>query len=750
MLNLLHPYPLRGGIIVLLIGALWGCSQYSTNPGSVAFNNLTAKYNAYYIARTETEIAERAMGEAYQENYNQMLPILLPLDSTLAMSVRPQLENAIEKASIVAQRHQNSKWLDDSYILIGKNRLYLGQSEDGVEALRYVFTNGRDEDDKNTSLIWLMRAYTQKQDYGNALSVAEYLSQQPLNKEATRDFYLAKAYVHQRQEEYLTAVAILEQAFPLVKKGREKARLHFAAGQLYDRINQYALAADHYRAVGKNRPDYDLSFYANMSSLQNRVLLNPDVDLSGVGFDKMLRDRKNNDLKDRIYYTMGLLAERRGRYPDAIEFLQKSVASSKGNTERVPYTYLELARINYDRLENYENAQAYYDSALVSLSPQAEQYKMTSDRKKALDEFVTQMTIVRTEDSLQALAQMNPAALERKLDVIIQGEEDEKKRLLAEAQKALEASKSPSAADVGTPFINGNERRWELYDPLLVNQGKVEFRREWGSRQLEDNWRRSTKDNASFATGTQIVGNQPPGTEVTATTTPPGVPPGPQFPSDINMVKGSEPWVARREELRKSVPVSGADFAASERREEDALYKLGKIYRFDLKESTKAVTTFTRLLKDFPKTAYREEIYYLIYLSLKEGDKNRPLWKEKLLAEFPNSSYARLLNQEQLAKKDGGAIGGSANETYDKVFGIYSAGNYTEALAQAENALSLYRDSPLVEKFALLRIFLVGKVRGRDDYLQAINEFIRLYPDSSLLPRVQEMLEVTGRASIRR
>ncbi len=748
MPKILIPYVLRGSFLLLSIAALWGCSQYSTNPGSVAFNNLTAKYNAYYIARSETEIAEQAMRKAYQENYNQQLPILLPLDSTLAISVRPQLENAIEKASIVAERHQNSKWLDDSYTLIGKNRLYLGQYDDGVEALRYVFTNGRDEDDKNKALIWLMRAYTQKQDYANALSVAEYLSQQPLNKEATRDFYLAKAYVHQRQGEYLTAVAILEQAFPLIKRGTEKARLHFAAGQLYDRIDQYGLAADHYRAVGKNRPDYDLSFYADMSSLQNRVLLDPNVDLSGVGFDKMLRDRKNNDLKDRIYYTMGLLAERRGRYPDAINFLQKSVASAKGNTERVPYTYLELARINYDRLENYENAQAYYDSALVSLSPQAEQYKVTADRKKALDEFVTQMTIVRTEDSLQALAQMNPAALERKLDVIIQAEEDEKKRLLAEAQKALEASNRPSAADIGTPFISGNERRWELYDPLLVNQRKVEFRREWGSRPLEDNWRRSSKDNASFTTGTQIVGSQPPGTEVNVTTTPPGVPPG--LPAGVVMVKGSVPWLGRRDELRKGLPVSGADFTASERREEDALYKLGKIYRFDLKEPIKAVTTFTRLLKDFPETTYREEIYYLIYLSLEEGDKNRPLWKEKLLAEFPNSSYARLLNQEQLAKKDGGVIGGSATETYDKVFGLYSAGNYTEALAQAENALALYRDSPLVEKFALLRIFLVGKVRGRDDYLQAINEFIQLYPDSPLLPRVQEMLEVTGRASIRR
>ncbi len=757
MAETLKIYLLRGGLLGLLIVVAAACSQYSSNPGSVAFNNLTAKYNAYYIARTETELAERTMRAAYRDDYNQLMPILIPLDSTLGQSVQPQLDNAIKKASIVAERHQNSKWLDDSYTLIGKNRLYMGQYDDGVEALRYVFTNGRDEDDKNEALIWLMRAYTSRKDYSNALNVAEYLSQQPLNKESTRDFYLAKAYVHQEKGEYLTAAAILEQAFPLLKKGPEKARLHFVSGQLYDRLEQYALAEGHYKKVGKNRPGYDLSFYAGMNSLQNKVMLNPNADLTGVGFDKMLRDRKNADLRDRIYYTMGLLAERRGRYPDALKFLRQSVQASGAYPERVPYTYLELARINYNRLENYEAAKAYYDSALVSLPPMVEQYKTVLDRKKALDEFVTQMSIVRTEDSLQMLAQMAPAALDRKLDVIIEGEIAEKERLLLLAQRALEASNRPSASDIGTPFLSGNDRRWELYDPQRIVQGKTEFRRIYGNRVLEDNWRRSSKESTALdnnATATAL-GSGPANAQINATTTPPGVPAGNAsagLPLEATMVKGSEAWTARRDELRRNVPINGADFTASERREEDALYKLGKIYRFDLKESGKAVDMFTRLLKDFPKTSYREEIYYLIYLSLKEDDQNRPLWKEKLLTEFPNSSYAKLLNQAQIARQSDATApaDGSPGKTYDRLYGLYAAGNYTEALAQVDNALAVYRESAMADRFAILRIFLIGKVRGRDAYLQAINEFIRLYPESALLPRVQEMLEITGRASIRR
>jgi tetratricopeptide (TPR) repeat protein len=725
--------------VLVLLGAFTGCSQYSTRPGSVAFHNLTARYNAYHIARTDLSEAERTIQRSYREDYNQMLPLLLPFDSILAQPVKPQLENAIRKASIVAERHQNSKWLDNSYILLGRARLHLGQWDDGVEALRFVFANGRDENDKNESLIWLMRAYTTHGDYANALNVAEYLREQPLPAAATRDFYLGKAYVHQQQGEFLTAVAILEQTLPLVKKSVQKARLHYVSGQLYDRLGQQALANRHYGLVTRNRPSYDLAFNAEMNALQNQVLLDPRSGIASVGFEKMLRDRKNTDLQDRIYYTMGLMAERRGNYPDAIKYLHQSIGVAGARTGQVPYTYLELARIHYDRLENYEGAKAYYDSALVVLPKEAPEFRQVTERKKALDEFVTQLTIVRTEDSLQQLARMNPAALDRKIDAIIEAEEDQKREQLRQAQEALAAGNRPGPSVPGGPSLSGLDRRWELYDPLLVNQGKVEFRRLWGNRTLEDDWRRSTRDTRSFASAGQeaLAG---PGQPLTGLSAEPAT-----------MVPGSAAWLARRELLRSQVPLTDAAIAASLQREEDALYRLGKIYRFDLKEPAKAVATFSRLLQEYPATTHRDELYYLIYLSLPEQEVSRQQWKDKLLAEFPGSTYARLLNQAPRgAGAEAAGLSDNPVKSYETIYGLYAAGNYPEGLTQVEAALTVHQGSTLEDKLALLRIFLVGKVRGKEAYVQAINEFIRLYPSSSLLPRVQEMLEVTSEASTRR
>ncbi|TDE16280.1 type IX secretion system periplasmic lipoprotein PorW/SprE [Dyadobacter psychrotolerans] len=715
--------------ILLVICISTGCSQFSTKPAAIGFHNFSARYNAYFMGDQDLAEAEFAIKKAYKEDYNQLLPILIPLDSVLALPAKPQLESAIKKASIVAEKHQNSRWLDNSYIILGKSRLYLGQWADGLEALRYVYANGRDENDKNAALVVLMKAYVSRKDYSNALGVAEYLSQQPLPKASLKDFYLTKAYLHQQNSEYLTSVAILEETFPLLKKSTETARIHFAAAQMYDRLGQYALANKHYKGVTKNRPDYDLGFYSSMNSLQNRVILEPNSDLSSVGFDKMLKDRKNDDLRDRIYFTMGLLAEHQKKLPEAVDYLKKSAASSGKNQSQKAYTYLQLARINYESLEKFELAKMYYDSALTILPKDAPEYRLVSDRKRALDSFVTEFSIVSREDSLQKLAQMNPVALNNKIDAIIEAKEKarlEEEKRTQEALAAKAAIQNNVAALPGSPIQDAGQRRWELYDPALVSQGKIEFRRAWGNRVLEDDWRRSGKQNRSVAANNLAA-------QDSAST---------QAQPETGMQKGSASWVAEHEQLKKNVPLSDEMFAASQKAKEESLYKLGKIYRFDLREDERAVFTFNRVLTDYPKTIYKDEIYYLMYLTLSEEDKGKLIWKDKLLSEFPNSTYARLISKTS----DKNGIAGSGNQVkeYENIFQMYSDGNYTKALDEIEANLPSYKGGAMEDKFALLRVFLIGKVRGKEAYTQAITEFVRLYPTSTYLPRIKEMQDLSS------
>lgn len=717
-------------LFVFVIYLSASCSQYSSRPVAVGAHNFTALYNAYFLANQDLTEAEYDIRKSFKDDYNQMVPILIPMDSLLAMPVRPKLESAIKKASIVIEKHQNSKWVDNSYIVLGKSRLLLGEWGDGLEALRYVFANGKDEDDKNAALVVLMKAYISRKDYSNALGVAEYLSQQPLTKDNQRDFYLTKAFLHQQNGEYLTSVAILEEAFPLLNKSIETGRIHFAAAQMYDKLGQYGLANKHYDEVGKNHPSYDLGFYSSMNSLQNRVILDPKTDVSSVGFEKMLKDRKNDDLKDRIYYTMGLLAEHRKQLSEAVGYLQQSVATSTGaNKTQKAYTYLQLARLHYESLERFDLAKAYYDSAVAILPKEAPEYKLMSDRKRALDSFVTQYNIVSREDSLQKLAKMNPAALDNKIDDIIAAHEKARKEE-EKRQMELAARQQNTGGGAGAinSLVNGGFPRWELYDPTLMNQGKIEFKRIWGNRILEDDWRRSKKQMKSVTIASRSGGQADSSASVAAS-------------KDLEFKKGSEAWNAKHEELKKDVPVTEEMMAASQKIKEEGLYNLGKIYRFDLSEDEKAIAAFNRILGEFPKTLYKDEIYYLMYLTLPEKDANKASWKDKLMAEFPNSTYARLVNK---SASDQGHDQGSQLKEYENAYQLYANGNFEQALKNIESNLPAYKGSTIEDKFALLRVFLIGKIRGKEEYAKSIAEFIKLYPSSTYLPRIKEMQELSS------
>jgi outer membrane protein assembly factor BamD (BamD/ComL family) len=135
-----------------------------------------------------------------------------------------------------------------------------------------------------------------------------------------------------------------------------------------------------------------------------------------------------------------------------------------------------------------------------------------------------------------------------------------------------------------------------------------------------------------------------------------------------------------------------------------------------------------------------------MHLSAEQAGKPSP-WRDKLLAEFPTSSYAKLLvaagNGSVLAgggteSGKGGVNELAANQTYSQLYELYQSGNSTEALARVEAALGTYGGSKIADKMALLRIILIGRTQGVDAYRQALGEFVRDYPLSPLLSHIKE------------
>ena len=741
-------FPLKFTVLFTLLGGLLSCSQYSTKPVSKGYHNLTAHYNAYVIARDEINQAEWQLFQKRQENYSQILPILLPVDSNFALPVKPFLDDAIKKASLIPERHQNSKWLDNAYNLIGRARLLKQDLPNAIEVFKYVNTKGTNENDKHTALVGLMRAYTEAGDYANALNVAEFLRNQPLNAANTRDFYLTKAYLHERTGEYATAVGILEATFPFLKKGEATARLHLIAGQLYDQIGQPAKAVEQYRKVLSSQPTYDQSFYANLYAIQSNGLTGDQKRMaqSAETFEKLLSDRKNADLKDKVYFAMGLLEARSGRIDNAIKLYSQSIQAAGANTTQAPYTYLEIGKLYFDKKADYPRAKAYYDSALALLPKQSPDYIALLNRKNTLDEFVQHKTTIQTNDSLLNLARMDPASLDKLLNQVITQREQADKAQTELAQQIIDKATNGNISSV-PGATNSNlqpAERWVLYNPIASSQGRQEFTVRWGNRPIEDNWRRANKEASEALAGVNSpVAGASPANSVNPNPTLPQSEATQAAASTVGLTTNRK---AQKDALMAKIPFSPAAQVTANQQVENALYKLGKLYKLQLNQPTDAIQTFEQLLIRYPNTLQKPEIYYLLYLSNEQLGKSSP-WKEKLLAEYPNTSYARLTGKAVAQTSDSEA---QAQRTYTAIYDLYKANNATEALTRAETSLGSFSGTQLEDKLALLRVILVGKVQNADAYRQALDEFVRDYPSSQLLPRAREMQAAAGQTAKRK
>ncbi|MEQ8423892.1 MAG: hypothetical protein RIA63_04220, partial [Cyclobacteriaceae bacterium] len=119
------------------------CSSEQTTVTSNAYHNLTAHYNGYYYAREKIREVEKTIQSSLDDDHNQILRLYPRLDTTLAKTYSKDTEEAIKMASISIQRHPNSKWVDDNYIMVGLARLYDCDFVNAVQTFKYVNTKSK-------------------------------------------------------------------------------------------------------------------------------------------------------------------------------------------------------------------------------------------------------------------------------------------------------------------------------------------------------------------------------------------------------------------------------------------------------------------------------------------------------------------------------------------------------------------------------------------------------------------------------
>lgn len=707
---------------LIALGSI-SCSVEKTSGLSKAFHNTTSHYNAYYYANENIQIVESRIEESIKNDYDEILPIFAPIDSNLANSYEEQIEEAIKMASIGIQRHPNSKWVDDSYLLIGLARLYSLDFVNAINTFKYINTKSEDDNTRHLALIYLMRTFTDYGEYSNAVAVSDYLEKQKLNSANEKLLYIYRAYYFQKRNDLDNMLTSMVNAASVLGRRDGRGRFYFIVGQNYQTLGFNAEAHRYYQKCLGTNPEYELDFYARLNMAQVAELDNKsDIKNSRKRFKKLLGDKKNVEFRDKIYFEMAKFELKQNHIDLTLDHLNSSIRESQGNNKQKGLSYLMMGQLYYDSLRNFRNAQAYYDSCLTVLPKDHEQYESTAVRGEILNDFVTQLNTIELQDSLLYLATMDSAVLYEYLEAHV-----EEKRRLEEERKKKNKSQQRTSNNVFTITEEIGTGKWYFGNPTAVAMGETEFQRIWGNIPLEDNWRRSAKDQIGLEdeSSNELTDNN----------------------SSKNGKEGSSSEDTIGEEVNslfQSVPRNEEQKTKAHSQIEEAYYNLGKIYYFQLEESENGAQTFENLLEKYPENNNRIEVMYLLYLIYNqlESEALANKYKNILLTNYPKTTYSRLIINPNYTEETSAAAE-QLRRMYDSAYQHFENGFYDTTKTIINQALASYDDLEVSNRFRLLSILITGKTENITLYQYQLGEFIKSYPDSKLTPYAKDLLNAS-------
>ncbi|MBN7814042.1 type IX secretion system periplasmic lipoprotein PorW/SprE [Algoriphagus pacificus] len=703
------------GLAVLLFAS--ACSSERDTFTNRTFHNLTAHYNAYYLADLKIKNVEEIVKTNYKEDYTQVLPVFIPIDSASIQAGVDTLQSARELASKAVEWHKISKWVDDSYYLLGKIDYLQAQFDDAQNTYKYVNVNSKDKDLRHKTLISLLRLYVDLQEYENANFTIDYLSKESgINEENRYELYRTLAYYYESRGDENGVIGALVKALEYVNDKKEESRINFILAQRYQREGLDALAYDFYNQALAGNPPYERSFFAQLFA-QQVAELNASKDLKKVRnyYEDLYKDPKNKDLKDVVVYEMALFEEKQGEIEKTLALLHQAAKEPGSNPRQKGYIYQKLAEINLAKFKDYRATKYYLDSALTFIKEADPVAIQIQEQKETLDQYVFHVERIQGNDSLISLSKLSPEEQQLIAENFIK---DEEERLLAEAA-AQEQPKSTSIFDNLLAFNDrGSGSTFYFDNAVAMQQGAIDFYRTWGNRPLQDNWRRSA---VSFQSTEPTIA-EPSESDSTATD---------DSSNPLNQLPDLET-------LLDQIPDSEEEIATLNLELEESYFELGKLLYFDLAELEQSVDNLETLVREYPTSTRKPEAYYLLYLAQKDLGGNFQQYITRLNNEFPDSQYTYSVNNPDAASGNLAYLASSKN--YEQAYQAYYQSNYREARSIIQKTLEEYPLTRNTERLLLLDIMVTGKLESRQRYRERLEAYIQNSKEEDLVELARNML----------
>ncbi|MCX2482302.1 tetratricopeptide repeat protein [Pedobacter sp. MR2016-24] len=710
------------------ISFLIACGSQKDTAMSRGMQNLTARYNYIYNSNVILDNYEEDLYQEYTDNYSEILPVYTAPEKfntsqiTTTTPVNDKALNAIiAKAQVIIADKSFSNYIDDSYLLLGKAYYFKGDYFIAEEYFDYAAkTYETNIDVVMSALNWKARSLMQLNNLKDAALILDtvYTNLSMIKtRGAEPRATIAQMYIYQDRID--EAIPLLESAVKLSHLKRNRIRWTYILAQLYEKQKNYQEALRNYVKVQKSNAAFELYFNANLNKIKLTGLLN------GEKLDRkkqlliLLRDDKNFDYTDQIYYQVAESYAEDGNFAEAEKYYQLSARKSTKNKYQKGISYLRIADLNFKNTRDFLKAKLYYDSTVNTLPKNYPGYEQIVKKSQNLEYLTERYDAVALQDTLQMLAKL-----------------PEQER----AARAEQLITPVIAKTIATTTINQNNLFLEsrnrensagtssgtfyFSNAMAVSRGYTDFLTRWGNRKPEDNWRQSIK-SSSQTTAESIAKVEDNGNKTGK---------GP------DSVAGNNSNTALAKYL-KDIPVTPELLKASDQKIIDSYYEIANFYQQQLDDQQEAARIYQLILSRFPENNRLPAIYYSLHLGYKDNDPaNSTKYKNLVLSQFPNSVYAKTIKDPNFSAKQS-EIEAVVIQKYNKVFNKYERKSFREVIREADTIKQQYPDNILNPQLAYLKAISIGRTQHVDSLVTAFKNISTTYPDDKVIvPLVNDHL----------
>tara|TARA_B000000475_G_C16005369_1_gene450684 strand:- start:2371 stop:4863 length:2493 start_codon:yes stop_codon:yes gene_type:complete len=693
---------------------LYSCSTQKDKFLNRNYHKATSKFNGYFNGKESLKEAIAKLEKSYQEDYNNLLPTTILGDQKQAQKIYPQLNRTIDKAGLIIERHsmeikgdEKNKWIDDSYFLIGKALFYKQEYTEALEMFAYI---NREYEGYITdlSILWSARAQIELENFTTAEQQMLYLDREVKLKKSDYALFLEiNANYHIKQKNWREVITYLSKTIKYSRDKKKKVRLTYIIGQIYHQLEDYKSAYNAFDKVVRMNPEYEFLFNALLSRARAFDPKHNDSSKLINEINKMLKDDKNIDYKDQIYFALAEIALKEEQKDLAIDHLLDATANNSGNDQQQSIAHLTLAEIYFNDAA-YLSAQVHYDTAITFLSENHPDFDAVSKKRESLNELVDLYNTITLNDSLYSLSELDEDELKTIIDEIIE-EKKEEERLAKEALRANAGSRSNTNSRNQFNPLSGGGGKWYFYNPSAISFGYSEFITKWGERRLEDDWRRKNKK--------QIFLDEE--------------------------EDGEEKDIYSQEYYMDLIPFTDSAKSATTDLIVECFYQLGLIYKEELKDFNEAINTLETLIEAYPKNKYEALSYYQLYTLYKllNDDSSAEEYVQKLKQEHPDCEYLNMIFDPEGYYSENKELVDSAFVYYEEIYAAFSNHEYEYVLAQNSVLEFKYEGHPVAEQLSLLSALSNGHMFGEDTLKVKLDELINTYYSGEVVDEAREILQ---------